>query len=181
MSTSQLNPAQHVERIREINMGRDLTQVHGRLERIENGLDTGSPAAASPAFHELQASFAELQEECHRLRLELHQEKIMRKQQLVQIDQHLQQMAPPTASIGEIQDTDDLASEMAARIDARFREMMTHLQTELLQWKGQLDRDVQAVRDVKMDRKEVMQRFARIVSAAMADEDEPNPKDGYLL
>ena len=59
--------------------------------------------------------------------------------------------------------------------------MMTHLQTELLQWKGQLDRDVQAVRDVKMDRKEVMQRFARIVSAAMADEDEPNPKDGYLL
>lgn len=184
MSTSQLNPAQHVERIREIIMGRDLTQVHGRLERIESDLDTGSPKPSSPALNDLRNSFAELQEECHRLRLELHQEKIMRKQQLMQINQHLQQISQHPVQANQamgISNPDDLASEMAARIDARFREMMSHLQTELLQWKGQLDRDVQAVREVKMDRKEILQRFARIVSAAMADEDEPNPKDGFLL
>ncbi|MDB4462180.1 hypothetical protein N9054_01485, partial [bacterium] len=64
MSTSQLNPAKHVERIREIIMGRDLTQVHGRLERIESGLDTGSPKPSSPALNDLRNSFAELQEEC---------------------------------------------------------------------------------------------------------------------
>ncbi len=181
MSTSQLNPAQHVERIREIIMGRDLTQVRGRLERIENGLDTTSPASSSSEIQNLQNSFEELQAECLRLRNELQQEKNMRKQQLGEIDQHMQQLVQDAPIGTPSTDSDDIASEMAARIDARFREMMSHLQTELLQWKGQLDRDVQALREVKMDRKDVMQRFARIVSAAMEDEDEANPKNGYLL
>jgi len=162
-------------------MGRDLNQVNGRLERIENGLGSEESSTSSVALGELRQSFSDLQEDCHRLRLELHQEKIMRKQQLTQIDQHLSKMTQLPGKQASPMDSDELASQMAARIDARFREMMTHLQTELLQWKGQLDRDVQALREVKIDRKDVMQRFARIVSAAMADEDEPNPKDGFLL
>ncbi|MDB4353877.1 hypothetical protein N9Z02_01095 [Akkermansiaceae bacterium] len=181
MSTSQLNPAQHVERIREIIMGRDLNQVHGRLQRIENGLDTGATLRSSDDLHQLQQSFSELQEECHQLRLELHQEKIMRKQHMAQLDQQLRNRITSPVSSGAVEDPEDLAAQMAARIDARFREMMSHLQTELLQWKGQLDRDVQAIREVKMDRKEVLQRFAKIVSAAMEDADEPPTKDGYLL
>ncbi|MGJ8694778.1 MAG: hypothetical protein ACSHYF_00535 [Verrucomicrobiaceae bacterium] len=181
MSTSPLNPAQHVERIREIIMGRDLNQVHGRLERIESGMAGSGPSLSSAAVSDMQQKIASLHEECHGLRLELHQEKIMRKQQLAMIDQHLSQLANHPEVSGNTRDAEDLASEMAARIDARFREILTHLQSELLQWKGQLDRDVQALRDVKIDRKELMSRFARMASAAMEDEDGPSPKDGYLL
>ena len=180
MSTPQLNPAQHVVRIREIIMGRDLNQVHGRLKRIESDLNTGSPVVQSHLVQQLETSFSKLQEECHRLKLELHQEKIMRKQQLAQIDQQLRELTHRPVAVTTIKNSDELASKMAARIDARFREIMSHLQTELLQWKGQLDRDVQALRDVKVDRQDVINRFARIASAAIAD-DENNPKDGYLL
>jgi hypothetical protein len=168
MSTSQLNPAQHVERIREIIMGRDLNQVHGRLKRIESDLNTGTAMVQSQAGKQLETSFSKLQEEYHRLKLELHQEKIMRKQQLAQIDQHLREMTQRHFNGTNIKNPDDLGSEMAARIDVRFREMMSHLQTELLQWKGQLDRDV-------------MIRFAKIANAAMEDGDGNNPKGSYFL
>ncbi|MDA7890315.1 hypothetical protein N9A78_03805, partial [Akkermansiaceae bacterium] len=67
MSTSLLNPAKHVERIREIIMGRDLNQVHGRLKRIENDLNTGSPVLQSHVIQQLETSFSKLQDECHRL------------------------------------------------------------------------------------------------------------------
>lgn len=193
MSNSQLNPAQHVNRIREIIMGRDLTQVHGRLECIENDVGDGSltPASApsSTEISELKSAYHDLQEECHRLRMELHQEKFMRKQQLSQIDQHLGQMAqqPATASgapalpPAQTVNTDELASQMAARIDGRFREILSHLQTELLQWKGQLDRDVQSIHEVKADRRELSLRFAKMAAAAMEDENKSNPEEDYLL
>ena len=184
MSSSQLNPAQHVERIREIIMGRDLNQVHGRLERIENGLGDSAPASSSPDISELKQAYSSLQKECHQLRLELQQEKIMRKQQLSQLDQTLSQLSQsPMGSTAPIAglNTDDLASEMAARIDARFREMLSHLQSELLQWKGQLDRDVQSIREVKADRKELSGRLSRIAAAAMEEPTPPPPEEGYLL
>lgn len=180
MSTSLLNPAKHVERIREIIMGRDLNQVHGRLKRIENDLNTDPPVLQSHVIQQLETSFSKLQDECHRLRSELHQEKIIRKQQLAQIDQYFRELTHRPVTVTTIKNSDELASKMTARIDARFREIMSHLQTELLQWRGQLNRDMQALRNDKVDRQDVMNRFTRIASAAIAD-DENNSKDGYLL
>lgn len=184
LPSSQLNAAQHVKRIREIIMGRDLNQVNGRLERIENRHRSSAPASSSSEITDLKKAHSALQEECQQLRLELHQEKILRQQQHAQIAQTLNQLGqipadPPAPARGV--NTEDLASEMAARIDARFREILSHIQTELLQWKGQLDRDVQAIREVKADRKELSHRLSRIAAATMEDPPAPVPEVGFLL
>lgn len=113
-------------------MGRDLTQAHGRLERIESDLGDDSPSSKpAPSSNEisgLRSAYHNLQEECHNLRMKLHQEKLMRKQQLSQIDQHLSQMAQQPASFSGTQaytpvaEADELAAQMAARIDGPPRQ-----------------------------------------------------------
>ena len=68
------------------------------------------------------------------------------------------------------------------RAVAAFMVFLQHLQTELVHWKGQVDRDVQGVRNQKADREELQNRFARLASAAM-EEDPPAVRedDGFLL
>jgi DNA-binding helix-hairpin-helix protein with protein kinase domain len=68
---------------------------------------------------------------------------------------------------------------MAARIDARVREILQHLQTEIVQWKRQIDRELQTVREDSVSRAELKSRFARLASAAM--EDDPKPDNGFLI
>ena len=74
-----------------------------------------------------------------------------------------------------------VAAEMTSLIDARTREILHHLQNEILQWKNQMDRDLQSIRDVKADRKEIKNRFARLASAAMEDSSDFEAPEGYLL
>ncbi|MFT6575058.1 MAG: hypothetical protein ACJA16_003255, partial [Akkermansiaceae bacterium] len=48
MTSSSLNHSQHVERIREILIGRDLQHMHGRISRIEGALEQEGAPTTSP-------------------------------------------------------------------------------------------------------------------------------------
>jgi hypothetical protein len=67
---------------------------------------------------------------------------------------------------------------MAARIDARMREVFQHLQSEIVQWKNQMDREFHTLREDTVSRTELKNRFARIASAAM--EEDPKPDQGSM-
>ncbi len=70
-------------------------------------------------------------------------------------------------------------SAMAARIDARSREVFQHLQSEIVQWKNQMDREFHSLREDTVSRTELKNRFARLASAAM--EEDPKPDQGFML
>lgn len=169
MTSSPLNTSQHVERIREILIGRDLQHMHGRISRIEGALEQEGTPTSSPGLLE---AITHLRHEQENLRKEVQDLKI-------------QAASPQHASFGETSrgTSDDFASEMAARIDARFREVLSHLQSEILQLKGQLDEDLSSLKTAKADRAELTSRFARLASAAMEEQDEDDTKStgGFLL
>ena len=77
------------------------------------------------------------------------------------------------------QHLEKMSSAMAARIDARVRELLQHVRSEMGHWKGQVDRDLHHVREESVSRNELKERFARLASAAM--EDQPKTDDGFLL
>lgn len=162
MNSTPLKPSQHVERIREILIGRDLHHLQGRLARIE-----GAVHSENTVDHHFLETITQLRQE----QAELRQELLALRQQNPQPAQP----SPPSPQ---------LASELAARIDARFRELFSHLQTELTQWKEQFSHDLQQLGETKVDRHELKSRLAQMASAAMADPPTPpttHSQDGYLL
>jgi hypothetical protein len=165
MTSSSLNHSQHVERIREILIGRDLQHMHGRISRIEGALEQEGAPTTSPGLLE---AITQLRHEQENLRKEVN---------------NLNKGSAPSKYASFTEPSDDFASEMAARIDARFREILSHLQNELLQLKGQLDEDLSSLKTAKADRAELTSRFARLASAAMDKQDEDNTKsnEGFLL
>lgn len=168
MNSPPLNPSQHVERIREILIGRDLQQMHGRISRIEGTLQQeGAPVMASPDLH---AAITSLRNEQTALRQEIQNFKNHPSSALSSSFSGLGSAAP-----------DDPTSELTARIDAQFREILSHLQNELLQLKGQLDEDLQKLREAKADRSELQNRFHRLANAAMEDQNTNQTGDNSIL
>jgi ABC-type transporter Mla subunit MlaD len=195
MSDPSLNPSQQVERIREILVGRQMHQVEDRLQQMEQRLSGGgAPQGQNLALQQTQRSVLE---ETRQLREQLKEETRLRSQQINQLAQHLDAASQKldAASSGlERQDRqfsgqlskhlEDISSAMAARIDARVREILHHLQHEIGQWKNQIDRDMGSVRHDMVGRSELKSRFARLAAAAMEDEvptNAPDDEDGFLL
>lgn len=185
MEDQPLNPAQQVERIREILIGRQMHQVEDRLRTLENAVAAQGVQVGADVVQRVQSSQAAVLEETRQLRRQLQQEGQLRNTQIERLgrqleetcrnlhqhDQHLQQSLSSHL--------ENISSAMAARIDARVREILHHLQSEIGQWKNQVDREVQSVRDDSVSRHELKSRFARLASAAM--EDDPKEEDGFLL
>ena len=193
MPDSSLNPSQQVERIREILVGRQMHQVEDRLQRLETNPTTAS--IDHEAIERLERSQYAVIEQTNRLQQQVAQEVQLRNQQVAHLAQHLDSASRKLneASAGiERQDRqledhlsahlEQISAAMAARIDARVREILQHLQSELVHWKSQVDRDLQGVHAQKADREELQSRFARLASAAMEDESpKANEDDGFLL
>lgn len=193
MPDSTLNPSQQVERIREILIGRQMHQVENRLQRLE--ASAPGPATAPDSLQRLEQSQRDVVDQANQLRQQISQEVELRNQQVAHLANHLDAASRKLqeASVGiEKQDRqlekhlsahlEQMSAAMAARIDARVREILQHLQTELVHWKGQMDRDMQSVRTQKVDREELKKRFARLASAAMEDEiPVASEDDGFLL
>ena len=148
MTTSPLNSAQHVERIREILMGRDLRQVHGRMDRLEDRLQNGD-VGETPAIEDLKASFCKLEDEQRSLKSEIEVLKKGQEEESIIDENRL--------------------SELTALIDTRFREMQTHIDERLHEWRGQLEQDIRDLRGSKADRNELKNRFARLASAVLEE------------
>jgi chromosome segregation ATPase len=196
MPDPSLNPSQQVERIREILVGRQMQQVEERLAQMESHLAQGGHSSAdSESLQRLQNAQSNVLRETQELRKEVHEESQLRSQQIENLAQSLnaasEKLEAASAGLARqdqhlgshlTKHLEDISAAMAARIDARVREILSHLQHEIGQWKHQIDRDMNSVRTTMVDRQELKNRFARLASAAMADE--PNPaseEDGFLL
>ncbi len=184
MEDPPLNPSQQVERIREILVGRQMHQLEDRLRHLEGAVTSQDAQVGPEVLHHLQTSQAAVLEETRQLRRQLQQETQSRNDQIDRlgkqlestcrdIHQHDQQLQQNLSAHLE-----QISAAMAARIDARVREILHHLQSEIVQWKNQVDRDLHTVRDDSVSRSELKNRFARLASAAM--EDDPAPQDGFL-
>lgn len=187
MEDPPLNPSQHVERIRDILVGRQMHQVEERLHDVEEALSaTGSQLRAEDELvKQVERTQSSLSTESESLRQQLKRESETRREQ---IDALAHQLHDTTNNLQKRErdlerylssHLENVSSAMASRIDARVREILQHLQTEIGHWKHQVDRDLESLRTDTVTRTELKGRFARLASAAM--EDDPKPDDGFLL
>jgi type I site-specific restriction endonuclease len=186
MSQTKFNPSQQVERIREILVGREMNRIDRRLSHLEHR-ETPRPQSTAPSVStQLARTQQSLLRETQQLKQSLQQEAVVRQQQITQLARKISQ-SPQNSSQARDLETQvrdritTLSHEMTALIDARSREILHHLQREILQWKSQMDRELESIREVKADRKDVRSRFARLAAAAMEDEPENETRDGFLL
>lgn len=193
-STDQINPAEQVERIREILVGRDIELVNSRIQSLESQVQNQSGDVTRQVAERLQkaeqqfsASQQNIQSITTHIRQQLQQEASTRGQQIndlaskidsaaKRMDQTSQQLLSIETSHSEgiSKQIESLNSEMAARIDARSREIMEHMHREIQQWKNRMDGQITNLAEEKLDRQELTTRLARIASAAMGDAVPPN-------
>ncbi|MGJ8724154.1 MAG: hypothetical protein ACSHYB_06330 [Roseibacillus sp.] len=191
MPETKFNPSQQVERIREILVGREMGRIERRLVELETSTTETTPFRREPEVENRMASTQQtLLRETQELKIRVQKESAARQQQFAQLSQKLVRSGTGTpmslAEQGSIERhvserMERVAAEMTSLIDARTREILHHLQNEILQWKNQMDRDLQSIRDVKADKKEITSRFARLASAAMEEDSNLETPEGYLL
>ena len=193
-SADQINPAEQVERIREILIGRDIELVNGRIQQLETSVQNQSSDVSRQVGDQLrraekqqQASQESLQSITAHIRQQIQQETVTRGQQINELAQkidaaanRMNQTSQQLLSVdtGRNEDIskqiDNLSSEMASRIDAHSRQIMEHMHREIQQWKSRMDGQISTLTEGKVDRQELTTRLARIASAAMGDAVPPN-------
>ena len=188
-STEPVNPAEQVERIREILIGRDIELVNERIQEVKAQVANQSANVARgvsdqlrKAAEQYKASQESVNTMTTHIRQQLQQETVTRGQQVndlatkidaaaSRMDQTSQQLL--NVETGRDQNLtkklDNLSSEMASRIDAHSRQIMEHMHREIQQWKNRMDGQMASLSDDKVDRQELSTRLARIASAAMGD------------
>ena len=193
-SADQINPAEQVERIREILVGRDLELVNKRMQSLETQIEKQSDTVSNNVtekIKEAELQFASTQKNIQsvtsHIRQQLQQEASTRGQQISDlakkidsatksIDQTTQKLAGlETSRPSDItKQLDSLSSKMAARIDAHSRQIMEHMHREIQQWKNRMDGQISTLTQDKVDKHDMTTRLARIASAAMGDAVPPN-------
>ena len=195
MDESKFNPSQQVERIHEILVGREMGRIENRLNDLEASTTSTTAFRREPsASRNLATTQQNLLRETQDLKIRIQKESAARQDQFNRLQETLSKqttsslettLAPADQAAVLEQIVSDrmekLASEMTSLIDARTREILHHLQNEILQWKNQMDRDIQSIRDVKADKKELSSRFTRLAAAAMEDDGNFEVPEGYLL
>ena len=191
MPETKFNPSQQVERIREILVGREMGRIERRLVELETSTTETTPFRREPQVEKRMASTQQnLLRETQNLKIRIQKESAARQQQMAQMAEKFSRSQAGTpmnlSEQGSIERhisdrMERVAAEMTSLIDARTREILHHLQNEILQWKNQMDRDLQSIRDVKADKREIKNRFARLASAAMEDDSNFETPEGYLL
>lgn len=191
MPETKFNPSQQVERIREILVGREMGRIERRLVELETSTTETTSFRREPEVDKRMATTQQtLLRETQDLKIRIQKETAARQQQVAQLAQKISRSNAGTpmnlASQGSIERhvserMEKMAGEMTSLIDARTREILHHLQNEILQWKNQMDRDLQSIRDVKADKKDISSRFTRLASAAMEDNSNFETPEGYLL
>ncbi len=193
--TEPINPAEQVEKIREILVGRDMKLVNGRIQQLESEIKHQNDDLTRELTERLKkaderhkASQENIQSITAHIRQQLQQEGITRGQQIndlakkidsaaTRMDQTTQQLID--AEAGRNNDIskkiENLSSEMASRIDAHSRQIMEHMHREIQQWKTRMDTQISSLTESKVDREEMSTRLARIASAAMGETAPPMP------
>jgi len=183
------NPAQQVERIREILIGQDMQLVNERIEKLEESLRDSTQEVSRKVNKQLEQTEQQhkslqdnLQVVTEHIRQQLQQESVTRGLQInnlvTKIDEAADQLNQTSQhlmneDVGQNQEIckqiENLSSEMTSRIDAHSRQIMEHMHREIQQWKHRMDEQISALSQKKADRDELSSRMARIASAAMGD------------
>lgn len=193
-SAESINPAEQVERIREILVGRDMALVNNRIQQLESRVQDKSSEISQAISKEMEKaeekisqSQQNVQQITEHIRQQLQQETSTRTQQINdlarKIDEAAERMNETSQKLINVETErgdqitkkiEGLSSEMAARIDAHSRQIMEHMHREIQQWKNRMDGQITNLSDDKVDRQELTTRLARIASAAMGDAVPPN-------
>jgi hypothetical protein len=192
MPETKFNPSQQVERIREILVGREMGRIERRLAELETTTTATTSFRREPEVDQRMATTQQsILRETQDLKMRIQKESAARQHQIAQLAKKMSQGTTAGTPMGlaeqgsierHVSDRmEKVAAEMTSLIDARTREILHHLQNEILQWKNQMDRDLQSIRDIKADKKELTSRFARLASAAMDDQNNFETPEGYLL
>lgn len=188
-SGDQINPAEQVERIREILVGRDIEVLNKRIEDLEAQVTKQSNNNTRELAEKIRkteenvtASQKNIQSITGHIREQLLREASTRSEQIrdlaKKIDDSTQRMEQSSKEFLSFESShnqdiskqiESLSSEMAARIDAHSRQIMEHMHREIQQWKNRMDGQLSALSEEKLDRDELTTRLARIASAAMGD------------
>lgn len=194
-SADPINPAEQVERIREILVGRDMALVNDRIQNLETQVQDKSSEVSKILSQQMQkaeqkisASHQEVQQITAHIRQQLQQETGTRTQQIndlakkideaaARMDETSRRLLSVEADRGDniAKKLEGFSSEMASRIDAHSRQIMEHLHREIQQWKNRMDGQITNLAEEKVDRRELTTRLARIASAAMGDAVPPTP------
>jgi len=190
MNTAEnINPAEQVERIREILIGRDMHLVNERIQQLEAKMQNKASELTEEISEQLRKSEEQskaaqehIRSVSAHIRQQLQQETLTRGKQVNELAQKIdaatarlnqtsQQLLSTETNRNELlsKQIEQLSSEMAARIDAHSRQVMEHMHREIQQWKTRMDEQIAALSETKVDRQELTSRLARIASAAMED------------
>ncbi len=191
MSEVRFTPSQQVERIRGILQERESKPIEPSVRNLEIALPESwsdeVPFQQRDHFDMLHQTIAR---ETQALKKKLQVESNARQQQISQLIQSLGQSTTEGFSSPNNQASlekvvhhrlEQTTAELSAYIDTRMREMLHHLQSELLQWKSEMNRELSSIREVKADRSDIKNRFSRIAAAAMEDNSPIDVPEGYLL
>lgn len=192
----QTNPAEQVERIRDILIGPDLQLANKRIQELENSLRESTEALGLKINQQLErteqqhkALQDDLQVVTEHIRHQLQQESVTRGLQINDLVSKLDEAASQMSQLNQRLSNDEigqnqaisrqlenLSAEMTSRIDAHSRQIMEHMHREIQQWKHRMDQQISALSEQKVDRDELGNRLARIASAAMGDSTTTAPK-----
>ena len=192
----QTNPAEQVERIRDILIGPELQLTNERIQQLESSLRQSSEELSSSVNQQLEraeqqqkALQEDLQVVTEHIRHQLQQESVTRGLQINDLVSKLDETANQMSQISQRLSKDEsgqnqaisrqienLSAEMTSRIDAHSRQIMEHMHREIQQWKHRMDQQISALSEQKVDRDELGNRLARIASAAMGDSTVTAPK-----
>lgn len=192
----QTNPAEQVERIRDILIGPDLQLANKRIQQLETSLRESTEALGLTVNQQLErteqqhkALQDDIQVVTEHIRHQLQQESVTRGLQINDLVSKLDEAATQMTEISQrlnndehghnqaiSQQIENLSAEMTSRIDAHSRQIMEHMHREIQQWKHRMDQQISALSEQKVDRDELGNRLARIASAAMGDSTATAPK-----
>lgn len=192
----QTNPAEQVERIRDILIGPELQLTNERIQQLESSLRQSSEELSSSVNQQLEraeqqqkALQEDLQVVTEHIRHQLQQESVTRGLQINDLVSKLDETANQMSQISQRLSKDEsgqnqaisrqienLSAEMTSRIDAHSRQIMEHMHREIQQWKHRMDEQISALSEQKVNREELGNRLARIASAAMGDSTVTAPK-----
>lgn len=183
------NPAEQVERIREILVGRDMAMVNNRIQELESQVKDKSGEISRivseqmvSAETKIKQSQQSVQQMTEHIRSQLQQETTTRTKQINDLARKIDEAAARMNETSQqllssennrsdkiAKKLEGLSSEMASRIDAHSRQIMEHMHREIQQWKNRMDGQITNLTEEKVDRNELTTRLARIASAAMGD------------
>lgn len=175
------SPSHAVERIREIIVGRQLDRLEQRVALLEQTIPGDAAAwTCEPRLEAVEAQVEAIQDRLHRLsegyrheteaRDSRHQEEIRR------LADRIQSSAAGIASPDAIprieaklgQWLSDWQSTALRRADQRENLLISHLRAELVKFRDWVSSEAAAQNQLKADRAELEQRFAKVAAAARA-------------